>query len=66
MYLNVQAEMIRQGISIDVMSDHLGITRRTFSLKLKGRYPFTLKEALTIKAVLNVDIPLEELFEEAI
>ena len=65
MYPNCKAELARQGITLDKLANELGLTLTTVSLKLNGRYPLTLREAKIIKAYLNVDIPLEVLFEEA-
>jgi transcriptional regulator with XRE-family HTH domain len=65
MYPNVKAEIARKGITLEVIAKALGITLTTLSLKMNGKYQFTLKEAKKIKNVLGVDIPLEVLFEEA-
>lgn len=46
------------------MASKLGCTRSTLSLKLNGKASITLKEAVQIKKILDVDIPLEELFVE--
>lgn len=66
MYPNVRAEIARKNITMGKLAEELGITLSTLSLKLKGEYPITLKEAKRIKAVLGCDIPLEELFKEAV
>lgn len=63
MYRNVKAEMTRQGMTLEVLASKLGITTATLSHKLNGRYPLTFGEAIEIKQVLGVDIPLEELFK---
>lgn len=66
MYPNVRAEIARKNITMGKLAEELDITLSTLSLKLKGEYPITLKEAKKIKAVLGCDIPLETLFEEAV
>lgn len=65
MYPNCKAELARQDITLEKLAKVLGLAVTTVSLKLNGRYPLTLREAKAIKAYLRVDIPLEELFEEA-
>jgi hypothetical protein len=76
MYPNVVAEIKRAGLLLGEVSNELGITQTTLSLKLKGDYPFTLAEAKKIKLfivkakekkgiTMNIDLPLEVLFEEA-
>ena len=63
LYPNLRAEMARQGLTIDKLATMLGISAASLSQKLRGLFPFTLNEAKKIKALLNVDIPLEELFK---
>lgn len=65
MYPNVEAERARKKITLEKLSEHLGITLNTLSLKLLGKSPLLFKEAVLIKECLDVDIPLEILFEEA-
>lgn len=64
MYPNVRAEFARRGLTLEVVSEKLNISISTLSLKM-NKGGFTLKEAKQIKEILNTDIPLEELFEEA-
>ena len=75
MYLNAKSEIVRAGLTLEPIAKELGITVPTLSLKLNGRYPLTLNEAVIIKNVIqrtkiekgitmNVDMPLELLFEE--
>jgi transcriptional regulator with XRE-family HTH domain len=64
MYKNVKAEFARKGLTLEIVAKELGVTVSTLSQKMNGKYPFTLNEAKTIKKVLEVDIPLEILFEE--
>lgn len=63
MFPNVRAEMARQNMTLKMLAENLEITLSTLSGKLSGKYPVTLNEAKTIKKVLNVDLPLEVLFE---
>ena len=44
----------RSGISLTKIAGALGITYVSFNSKLKGRYAFTLDEALMLKKVLDL------------
>lgn len=66
MYLNVKAEMTRQGLILQDLAKYMGWTVATTSNKLNGKAPLTVKEAKDIKKFLSVDIPLEILFQEAV
>lgn len=77
MYPNVSAELKRAGLLQGEVASELGITQTTFSFKLSGKYPFTFSEARKIKDMIvkektkkgitmNIDLTLEELFEEAV
>ena len=63
MYRNLEAELARRGITKTQVAQELGITLGTLSLKLNGKYKLTLPEAIRIKKILNVDLPVEYLFE---
>lgn len=72
MYRNLEAEFARQGIAKTKVAQELGITLGTLSLKLNGKYKFTLPEAIKIKKILveamearatKVDLTIEYLFE---
>lgn len=65
MYPNLRAEMARKNITLADLADSVGVTVSTISQKLNGKFPITLKEAKAIKERIGVDLPLEELFEEA-
>ena len=70
MYPNLNAEFARKNLTLENVVDELkkrGINMAvtTLSLKKNGKYSFTLKEAKAIKAVVDTDLPLEVLFEEA-
>lgn len=67
MYPEVRAEMGRKNITLTAIAKdpRVDCTVSTLSQKLKGKYPITLKEAVGIKAILNSDLTLEELFKEA-
>lgn len=65
MYPNLKAEMARKGITAKQLAELIEVTPSTFSLKMLGKYDFTLAEAVKIKDALGVDIPLEVLFARA-
>lgn len=63
MYSNVKAELARKGLSVVDLSNMSGIKYMSLVNKLNGKTPLKLEEARTIKSVLDVDLPLEKLFE---
>ena len=65
MYPNLKAEMARKGITLADVSKVLDVRVSTVSDKFNGKYPITFNEAIKIKKMLEVDLTLEELFEEA-
>lgn len=64
MYPNIEAEIARARMTKTKLSKDMGITLGTLSLKLSGKSDLSFPEALKIKKILNVNIPLEELFKE--
>lgn len=62
MFRNLNAEMARKGITSAYLAKRLGMTPTTLSLKLNGKSELSLKQAVQIKVILGVDIPLETLF----
>ena len=58
MYPNVRAEMARKNVTLTMLSEALNK-----SGKIKGNYPFTIEEAKIVKAVIGVDMTLDELFK---
>ena len=63
MFKNVDAELKRKGMTRGDLAKKLNLTPSTMSLKLNGKTHITLNEAMRIKKILGVDIPLEILFE---
>lgn len=64
MYSNVKAELARRSMTVVDLSNKTGIRYQTLVDKINGKYPLTFDEAKTIKSALDVDLPLEELFEQ--
>lgn len=63
MYRNLEAELARKGITRTTVAAELGLTLGTLSLKLSGKSNLTLPEAIKIKKIIGVDLPLEFLFD---
>lgn len=64
MYRNAKAEMVRAGLTLADLSENLGGTVTTWSLKLNGKAPITVDEAKRFKKFVKSDLPLEELFKK--
>ena len=69
MFPNIRAEMARKGlIQQDIVNElqKRGFTMvvPTFSAKFNGKFEFTFAEAVAIKEILGVEMPLEELFKK--
>ena len=62
MYPNLNAEMARARVTQRVLSEAIGVTPSTLSLKLQGKSDFTLKECVLIKKALQTTQNLEVLF----
>ena len=65
MYPNLKAELARRNITYEMLADKLNISVSSVCLKLNGKSPITLIEAKQIKKIVNTDLPIEKLFEEA-
>ncbi len=63
MYKNLIAEMARAGVTRKGLAQELGIAQSTLYTKMYGSVDFTFGEAMAVKKVLGVDMPLEVLFE---
>lgn len=63
MYSNLEAELARRGITKTKVAQELGLTLGTLSLKLSGKSNLTLPEAIKIKKIINIEMPIEYLFE---
>lgn len=71
MFPNLNAEIARKGFTqkqiVDKLKDKgFNITVPMLSLKLSGKYELYFKEAKALKEIVETDIPLDVLFEEAI
>lgn len=64
MYPNVEAEMARNRMTKTRLAHQMGMALGTLSLKLAGKSDISFAEAMKIKKLLKVDMPIEKLFEE--
>lgn len=62
MHKKLKAEIILKGYKKEEIAKALGITYGTFLVKLRGKYKFTLDEAIRLKELLESELPIEELF----
>lgn len=62
-FFNLEHEMQRQKITTEKLADGIGISEQTLINKLIGRHPLSFEQAIKIKRFLDVDTPLEELFD---
>lgn len=64
MFKNLRAEMVRADIDVPQLAERIGMKPNALYARLNGTTQLTFSEAVEIKAVLGVTMPLEELFEE--
>ena len=62
MFPLLEATMTVKGISRVKLAPVMGCTVGTAYLKLRGKSPITLEEAIAVKNFLSVDLPVEQLF----
>ena len=62
MYPNLKAEIARNGLKNKELAKILGISESTFSLKLNGKFSFTLREAGILLDALHSDMDFKTLF----
>lgn len=63
MYPNLRAEIVKHGLTMAEVADAVGISVTHFSLKMNGKYGFTLEEAFAIKAFLKTRLSIDVLFQ---
>lgn len=61
-YVNLRAEMARQGVTVKQLAKLLGVSLKTASNRLSGKTEFTLGEALAINNDLFPECELAYLF----
>jgi len=66
MYPNLRAEIARRKLKMADVAEAIGLSETHFSLKMNGKYGFTLKEAFEIKKFLGTKMSIDELFLESL
>ena len=72
MFPNLRAEIARKGLTMAEVVEGIfkesgvQISITHFSLKMNGKYDFTLKEAFAIKKFLKTKLPLDVLFQTSL
>ncbi len=62
-YPNLSAELARRQMTLEKLAELMNLSASCMSLKLTGKRKISLAEARKIKAILGVDVPLDELFD---
>lgn len=63
MFPNLKGEMAKKGINLSALSELTNIPLQRLSAKLSGKRKLTFEEAVLIKTKLELDMPLDEIFE---
>lgn len=63
MYPNLRAEIARLGLTMADVAQAIGVSTTHFSLKMTGKFGFTLAEAFAIKKFLKTKLSIDELFQ---
>lgn len=66
MYPNLRAEIRRCGITFACVAEAIGVSATHFSLKMCGKYEFTLAEAMAIKKFLKARQSIDVLFQRTL
>ena len=64
-YPNLAAEMAREDLTIQKLSETTGIPYSTLAPKIRGENPIKFSEAIMIRDAINHKLPLEYLFDDA-
>ena len=64
MYRNLEAELIRKGLSKQEIAHSLNVGYNTLLAKMRGDSSFTLDEAFKIRKIVSAEKPIEYLFEK--
>lgn len=66
MFPNLEAELKRRGITRGMIAQDFGLAISTVYARLSGKSPLSVSFAKDIKSAYEINVPLEELFEESI
>ena len=62
MYRVLESKIAYKGISKKQMAEEIDMNYNTLLAKLSGKSKFTLDEAVAIRAYLEEELPIEEMF----
>lgn len=66
MYPNLRAEITRHNLTMAEVANAIGLSVTHFSLKMNGKYGFTLEEAFAIKKFLKTKLSIDVLFQPSL
>ena len=66
MFPNLRAEIARKNLTMAEVADAIGLSVTHFSLKMNGKYGFTLAEAFAIKKFLKTKLSIDVLFQTSL
>ena len=64
MFPNLRAEIARHNLTMAEVANAIGVSVTHFSLKMNGKYEFTLREAFAIKKFIKTKLTIDVLFQE--
>lgn len=65
-YTQVMVQMFMKGWNLRELAEESGVSYVSLRRKLRGETPLQLEEALSIRSALQVNMPLENLFEKRV
>lgn len=66
MFPNLRAEIARRKLKMADVAEAIGLSETHFSLKMNGKYGFTLAEAFAIKTFLKTKLSIDVLFQTSL
>lgn len=66
MFPNLRAEIARRNLTMAEVADAINVSVTHFSLKMNGKYGFTLEEAFAIKKFLKTKLSIDVLFQQSL
>lgn len=64
-YLNLKAELTREGVTQKQVAEYLGMSPKNFNLKINGKVAFTVAEVVAIRDEFAQDATLDYLLATA-
>ena len=66
MFPYLRAEIARRNLTMAEVADAINVSVTHFSLKMNGKYGFTLEEAFAIKKFLKTKLSIDVLFQQSL